>query len=341
MKRILTILFGIICSLIGLVIGVYWAGQSAFESNFLLLPQKPETPLTKYAIPRLQETAITNGQFKIVKQTTKNQNFTSYLFEFDFYPTLNPKDGLKTTTGLINIPQGKGPFPVVLLIRGYVDQNIYQTGMGTNKAGEFFANNGYITIAPDYLGYAGSDSESDNIFETRFQTYTTTLSLLHLIKAGTLFKQIDISYDGKVNIWAHSNGGQIALTVLAITKDSIPTVLWAPVSKPFPYNILYYTDESADGGKLIRSELAKFEKLYNTDKYSFTNYLEDINAPMQIHQGTEDDAVPVNWSSSFVSILQNLNKDIEYYTYPGADHNLRPSWDEAARRSLLFYESKR
>lgn len=341
MKRILTILLGVICGMIGMLIGIYWASQKSTEANFLLLPKNPKTPLTKYSIPKLKKTSIPSGDFKIINQTTENENFTSYIFEFRFNPTLDSKDDLKITTGLINIPKGNGPFPVILMIRGYVDQSIYKTGIGTNRAGEFFAENGYITIAPDYLGYANSDSEAGNIFETRFQTYTTTLSLLQIIKAGALFDKINTSYSGEVNIWAHSNGGQIALTTLTITEDNIPTVLWAPVTKPFPYSILYYTDESADGGKLIRSELSKFENLYNTDEYTFTNYLEMIKAPLQVHQGTEDDAVPVNWSNSFVSILQNLNKNIEYFTYPGADHNLRPSWDEAVRRSLLFYESKR
>ena len=50
--------------------------------------------------------------------------------------------------------------------------------MGTKRVGEYFAENGYITLAPDFLGYGGSDSESENIFESRFQTYTTTLTLL-------------------------------------------------------------------------------------------------------------------------------------------------------------------
>ena len=58
--------------------------------------------------------------------------------------------------------------------------------MGTKKIGEYFANNGYITLAPDFLGYGGSDSESENIFESRFQTYTTVVSLIKSIEKGVL-----------------------------------------------------------------------------------------------------------------------------------------------------------
>ena len=48
--------------------------------------------------------------------------------------------------------------------------------------GEYLSENGYITLAPDFLGYGGSDIESSNIFEARFQTYTTVLTLLKSIE---------------------------------------------------------------------------------------------------------------------------------------------------------------
>ena len=118
-----------------------------------------------------------------------------------------------------------------------------------------------------------------------------------------------------------------------------PTVLWAPVTKPFPYSILYYTDESADGGKYIRSELSRIENTYDTDKYSFTNYVDNIKSIIQIHQGTNDDAVPYYWSSSFAQKLQAKKIDVTYYEYPGADHNMQPFWDSVVERDLVFFKS--
>ena len=144
----------------------------------------------------------------------------------------------------------------------------------------------------------------------------------------------------RISIWGHSNGGQIAITVAEILKYNYPTVLWAPVTKPFPYSILYYTDDSEDRGKLIRHELAEFEKNYDPDKYSLDLFLKQINAPLMLHQGTNDDAVPVKWSDNFIDKLNGLDKDITYYKYPGADHNLRPldNWNLAIKRSLDFYQ---
>src|SRR5690606_5347887 len=98
--------------------------------------------------------------------------------------------------------------------------------------------------------------------------------------------QINNWNNDDVFIWAHSNGGQIALTTLEATGKMIPTSLWAPVTKPFPYSVLYYTDESADRGKFIRTELAKFEAIYNADQFAITDYVDRIKAPIQLHQGT-------------------------------------------------------
>jgi dipeptidyl aminopeptidase/acylaminoacyl peptidase len=181
------------------------------------------------------------------------------------------------------------------------------------------------------LGYASSDPEAANIFESRFQTYVTAIALLNSVN------QIDKFDKTNIAIWGHSNGGQIALTTLEITDRNIPTVLWAPVSKPFPYSILYYTDESDDRGKLIRHELSKFEDDYDVEKYSLTNYLEKITAPLEIHQGTADDAVPKEWTDSLVKNLKNTDKEVGYFVYPGADHNLQPSWNTVVARNLEFF----
>ena len=231
------------------------------------------------------------------------------------------------------------------MMRGFVLKETYSTGIGTKRAGEVFAQNGFITIAPDFLGYGKSDNPSGNSIEERSQTYITALTLLSSL--DNLNSGLDASYSGKikadvskVGIWGHSNGGQIALSVLEITGKNYPTVLWAPVSKPFPYSILYFTDEFDDHGKALRKVVANFENDYDIELYSPSNFYSWINAPIQIHQGTADDAVPLKWSDQLVKDLDKLKKDVTYFTYPGADHNLLPDgWGVAVQRSLDFYKS--
>jgi alpha-beta hydrolase superfamily lysophospholipase len=295
-----------------------------------------ERPLDKYSIENLSNSDIDPGEFVLTRKTTANEGFQSNIFRYSFHPDMSST--VKNTSGLINWPENKTSgekFPIVILIRGYVDQKTYVSGTGTKNFASYLAKNGYITVAPDFLGYADSDSEAGDIFESRFQTYVTVISLIKAVEEGMI-----PGWDGKnIFIWGHSNGGQIAITTLEVTGKNYPTILWAPVSKPFPYSVLYYTDESDDNGKLIRSELSKFESLYEPENYSLTNYLEKISAPIAIHQGSADDAVPQAWSNVLVQKLKTLNKDVTYIIHYGADHNMNPDWNKAAKDSLDFFNS--
>ncbi|TXH00866.1 MAG: hypothetical protein E6R05_06410 [Candidatus Moraniibacteriota bacterium] len=111
------------------------------------------------------------------------------------------------------------------------------------------------------------------------------------------------------------------------------------MSKPFPYNILFYTDEADDQGKWLRGEIAKFEADYDVFKYSIDRHLDWIQIPLVIHQGTADDAVPVMWSRELDTRLEEQGKSYTYYEYPGADHNMRPQWDTVVGRDVEWFDS--
>lgn len=292
-----------------------------------------EKPLEKYTFENLSKTKFSAGQVLLGEVISDENDFTSRMFYFYV-------DG-KKVSGLINIPKTGGVYPVVVMLRGYVEKEVYKTGIGTQRAGEVFAQNSFITLAPDFLGYGQSDNPSGNPVEERFQTYTTVLTLLESISNLNLaFSQqvLAVRADAeKAAIWGHSNGGQIALSILEISGKNYPTVLWAPVSKPFPYSILYYTDDFDDRGKLLRKVLAEFEKDYDVELYSLVNYFDKINAPIQLHQGESDEAVPVAWSNKLYDELKKLDGEIVYFKYYGADHNLLGGWQLAIDRSIDFY----
>lgn len=323
------------------LIAVAFLGWQFLSKNRLVSPagiqpfsSPTPKPFLKYTIENLSKTNVQPSQIKIGEIIKDDPVFASRYFFFNV-------DG-KKVSGLINLPKTPGSHPVIIMFRGYVDHGIYATGVGTQRAGEVFAQNGFITFAPDFLGYGKSDLEAQNSIESRFQTYTTAITLLNSIKTvnGELLTvNSEIKADAsRVGIWGHSNGGQIALTVLEATGKPYPTVLWAPVSKPFPYSILYYTDTYDDHGKALRKVIANFEKEYDTEKYSLTNYFQKISAPIQLHQGSTDDAVPQSWSDNLVETLKKLDKNIDYFVYPGAEHNLLGGWQQAVERSIAFYQ---
>ena len=341
MNNVTKLLFLIIGIVLGTVITTVYFDffvSNTIKSPVGILFQQKDTSLEKYTFPNLQKRIITHNEISLGKEVENTAEYHSYIYYF-------MSDG-KKVSGLMNIPSKPGTYPIIILFRGFVDKSIYKPGVGSSRVGQVLAKNGYITLAPDYLGFGESDMPSDKSIEERFQTYTTALDLLSSVKSLNSGLQkgniSDIKADvEKIGIWGHSNGGHIALATLTITGVKIPTVLWAPVSKPFPYSILFFTDEFDDGGKALRKVVADFESSYDTNPFTYTNYLDWIKAPIQLHQGALDDAVPIRWSNTLYKQLKDKNIDVEYYTYLNADHNLAPDgWNIAVDRMLEFYKNK-
>lgn len=244
----------------------------------------------------------------------------------------------KRISGEINRPTGSDPVGVIVMARGYVEKEIYKTGIGTHNAAAVYAKNGYITLAPDFSGYGESDPEDSNALGARLSKPVEILDLIASVQATTRLP---------IYLWGHSNGGQIMLSVaeaLGMSTDFKGSTLkvrgvtlWAPVSKPFPYNILYYTDDASDSGKWLRGQVSQFEKDYDVFNYSVDRYLDWISIPVQIHQGTADEAVPRKWSDDLAKNLKDKDKEINYFVYPGADHNLKPAWDTVVSRDVEWF----
>lgn len=315
--------------------------SKAFFNN-PLVKIKPK-PFLVYTFENLKKTTFSQNQITL-GHTVKNNSsdFVSQIFYFNAMVKPGSSE-IKKISGLINIPKAPGTYPVIVMFRGFIPKESYKPGVGTQPAARVFAQNGFITLAPDFLGYGESDKPSKDGFEDRFQTYTTALSLLSSLQ--TLNNGLTASYSGsikanlsKIGIWGHSNGGHIALATLAVGGISYPTVLWAPVSKSFPYSILYYTDETDDQGKALRKALAQFEENYNTDLFSPPRYYQWIKAPIEIDQGTSDQEVPMWWSDDLSATLKKQGIDTTYLTYPDADHNLLPTgWLQAVQNDIDFF----
>ena len=339
-----------------------------FENEIFISPlinytHQKELPLLKYSINNLQNYSFNSSQITINQIIEETPNYTSYIFSFQ---TLG-----KTMTGYLNIPTSDEPvkgLPVIIMIRGWVPKETYTTGAGTKAAAAVFAKNGYVTLAPDFFGYGGSDLETSDSWEARFQKPISVVELIRTIRenpqisnGSNIAKLSSCGCD--THLWAHSNGGQVALTALEISGESLKTSLWAPVTAPFPYSVLFYSDEHDDEGKEMRKWVSIFEEDYDVPDFSLTQHLDKLSGSIQIHQGTADDAVPVAWNDEFVEKIKAENEmreealaeiknstqstkphnilppiDIIYFKYPGADHNMKPVWNTVIQRVLRFFD---
>ena len=321
------------------------------EDGELLVPtiittpfSKKEPPLQKYALTHIAEIPRTPAPLTIVEELDSTSSYTSHLFTWTTQG--------KVMTGHILIPR---PFTekntsAIVLLRGYVPEEIYATGVGTKNAAAVFAQNGYITIAPDFFGYGGSDAEPVDTWQARFEKPLIVMELLEsLKKAGIQGEGSPPIMPDQIGIWAHSNGGQIALATLEAFQLEIPTTLWAPVSAPFPYAIQFFSDEVEDEGKAQRKWISLFEEEYDVFDFSVTQHLDKLKAPLQLHHGEIDDAAPIAWSDEFVEKLTAAHEatdepnptpyPISYFRYANTDHNLQPknSWNTAIQRDLAFF----
>lgn len=314
----------LICAIVGYLAASQLRGQTEIINP---LARPKEYPLNRYRIADLRTRSPQGVDLKLGDIEATGSGYMVYRFHFLTEGTF--------ASGLAHVPDQcskDSKCPVIVQLRGFIDKERYYPGAGTAPSARKFAEAGFVSLAPDYLGFGSSASPSADVFEERFQKYTTTLDLLSLIKE---FPFID---DTKVGLWGHSNGGQVTLTVLEATGKNFPTVLWAPVSAPFPYSILYFSDEDMDFGQSMRKELARFESDYDANQFTVVPFLNLIQAPIQLHQGGLDDQVPPKWSRSLVKRMKEMDKEIEYFEYPQADHNLRPDWNTAVSRTIQFFK---
>ncbi len=322
--------------------------------------EKP-LPLLQYSFKNLrQKEFIAKQAIKVEKILSEDKKTGLYVLLFKY------ESQGKSISGALNLKiyensQESAKKPGIIMLRGYAPLENYYSGLGTKNAAAVFAENNYVTLAPDFLGFGESDPEPSNTWEARF---IKTVNAVDLIKTVQAFPEIDLSQlenfpikkiaidPSKIGIWGHSNGGQIAVSVLEALNGNLPATLWAPVLVPFPYSILYFSDEHSDEGKETRKYLSLFEEDYDVFDFSITQHLDQLHGPIQIQHGTNDDSALVSWTQEFLAKVDLENErratesstenkiapiEIDFYKYPGANHNLQPNWNEAVQKDLSFF----
>jgi alpha-beta hydrolase superfamily lysophospholipase len=333
-----TLLIGIGVLVVAVGGGYYWynnrtiidpKGQATTGEERML--EKYDFDSLRKRVPVASEIQIL-GPIKEVEDRRANLNINEkYTFttrEINF-----ESDG-KRVSGMINyFPEKSSLSKVVVMIRGYAEKTGYYPGSGTWRVADELAKEGYTTISLDFLGYGHSDMESTDMLEARFHKVVEVLDLLESIK------QIPWVDKSKIGFWAHSNGGQILMSVLEVTGDRYPSVMWAPMTQPFPESVLTTIDE----GSPVKVAIEEFEKHYDSRRYAFENYYKWINSPVVILQGTKDEWVKLDWQKEVVSEMQDQGKNIELVVFEGADHNLKSTktdtWEVGVSKTIGFYDN--
>ena len=331
-KKKIGLLLGMVA--VGVVAILGWRYYWEHKELWLPLGAKREVisqNLEQYDFDSLKKRGGVSGLWEVLgepedvnvrrKNIKEKVTWTSKIFRF--------QTNKKWISGMVNYVPGEKR-PVVLMVRGYAETAGYYPGSGSWKMADELAKNGFATVSIDFLGYGSSDQESRDSLEARFEKVVSVLDLMETIKG------LDFVDPNKLFLWAHSNGGQIVLSVLEATGGNYPTVLWAPMTNPFPQSVLE-TADAGESGEPIRQLIANFEKRYDARRYAVENYYQWINSPVKIFQGTADVWCKVAWQQQVVERLKELGKSAELEVVNGDDHNFSKDWDEVARQTVDYY----
>lgn len=283
------------------------------------------------------------GSEMVIEETlrpaaTYNRYVVSYL-----------SDGLKIRS-YFTLPRGKKPatgWPVVIFNHGFIPPNVYRTTERYIGYQDAFARNGYIVMRSDYRGHDKSEGEAAG----GYGTPAYTVDVLNGMSSVLKHPDADVN---RVGMWGHSMGGHITLRAMVVDKRIKAGVIWAGVVASYS-DLLYNWRRNNNntppptptgtptGGRRWRQEFV--EKYGEPEKnpefwnaISPISYAAESSGPIQIHHGTRDTSVPIEFSQSLADKLKAVNVPHEYFVYHGDDHNLSKGIGIALRRSVAWFD---
>lgn len=274
-----------------------------------------------------------------IEQTLSNgSNYHQYIASYQ-------SDGLKIY-GLLTVPIGQKPkngWPAIIFNHGYIPPDEYRTTERYVAYVDAFARNGYVVFKSDYRGNGNSQGNPEGSYYSPAYT-DDVLNALFSIK----------KYPGvnphKIGMWGHSMGGNITLRSLVVVPNDIQAaVIWGGVVGSYTdimhwHDPLYHPPQDIQRRNNQRQSLTK---KYGTpqsnpafwNSIDPTYFLSDIKTPIQLDAGSDDIEVPATFSANLATKLQKLGKTVEFYEYPGSDHNISQGFDLAMQRSLEFFDT--
>jgi dipeptidyl aminopeptidase/acylaminoacyl peptidase len=301
--------------------------------------EQQEEPLHPIAIEEMRKYEPHSSPIVIEETLADGSNFKRYIASYT-------SDGLKIY-GLFTVPKSdvpKGGFPAIVFLHGYLSPPTYKTLERYVAYQNGFAAAGYVTFKPDLRGHGKSEGKSVSSNFSPDYIYDA------LNLTATLQNDDRVNKD-KIGMWGHSMGGGITLRSMVVSKQIKAGVIWAGVVGNWEDLLERYRRRtpwmSTTASSETRSKITEFTEKYaspsaNPDFWRTIDtytYLADISGPVQLHHGTADSDVPMEFSQHLKSALEQAGKSAEYFEYPGGDHNLGgAAFSPAMKRSVEFFD---
>lgn len=292
---------------------------------------KPSTKPDPISVQALIEKTYDGRDLRLGRRIASTSEYRRYLVSYR-------GDGLRLT-GVMNVPTGKGPFPVLVLNHGYIDPDIYVAGQGFRREQDYLARRGFVVLHVDYRNHAGSDNDRDADYELRLGYAVDALNAVKAVKSSKLaFLDRD-----RVGMMGRSMGGNVTMNALVAQPGLVDAaVLYATTSALAAENWEQFSRDADDRlgvnrrigrGYGLPGDNPKFWRAASPEPY-----LDRIVVPVQLHHGLEDDTCPLRWARSFTGKMEKAGKDVKLYTYEGEGHRFEGQWQRSIVRTADFFE---
>ena len=253
-------------------------------------------------------------------------------------------EGLKIYA-LMTVPNGEKPatgWPVVIFNHGYIPPDVYRTTERYIAYVDLIARSGYIVFRSDYRGHDRSEGNAGGAYSRP----DYTVDVLNAVAAMKKYPDAD---SNRIGMWGHSMGGYITLRSMVISQDIKAGVIWAGVVASYPdllYNWRRGPTASPDSTPRPGSWRSTFVDQYGSpeenpgfwNSISANSYLTDLSGPIQLHHGTSDEDVPLEFSENLFFQMLDVGEYVEFYKYDGDNHNISNYFSTAMQRTIEFFD---
>lgn len=268
---------------------------------------------------------------RIRDEIARGDAYTRYAITYE--------SGEFTISGVMNVPPGKGPFPVVVLAHGYIDPALYTTGRGLSREQDYLARRGYVVLHTDYRNHAQSDDDPAADRSLRLGYTEDVINAVLAVKRSTL-PYLDRE---RVGLLGRSLGGGIVYNVLVVQPGLVDAaVVFAPVSSDTVKNFDRWIRPDRSRRQLAEAIIAAYGSPERNPEFwrnlSPVTFFGRVTEPLLMHHGTVDDTCPIAWSRETLAALQRAGKDVTLHEYAGENHAFGAAQLTAMRRTAAFFD---